>query len=191
MTPTLSPPLNRALALAILLGLLGAAWYGGAQPLLDGYQTTEDTVDQLRLALARYERAGSDTEQRKAELAALQQRGAAQDGFLQGSNEALIAAEVQNRIKTLAESAKAELRSTQILPPQEEGKFRRISVRAQMSMKLKAAQQVFHGLEASSPVLFLDNVNLRARPERRREEVVDDPIIEIRFDVYGYTRGTK
>jgi general secretion pathway protein M len=191
MSPTLSPPLNRAFALAILLGLIGIAWYGIVSPLLDSYWTSRDTVDQLRLTLARYERAGGDIEQRKGELAALQQRQAAADGFLQGSNDALIAAEVQNRIKTLAEQAKAELKSTQILPAQEEGKLRRISVRAQLSMKLGAAQRIFHGLETSSPMLFLDNVNLRARPERRREEAAEDPTLDVRFDIYGYTRGTK
>ena len=112
-------------------------------------------------------------------------------GFLQGANESLAAADVQNRIKTLAEASKGELKSTQILPPQDEGKFRRIAVRAQMTLKLAAVQRVFHGLEASSPLLFLDNVNVRARSDRWREEPADDPILDIRFDVYGYTRGGK
>jgi hypothetical protein len=188
---TLSPALRRALALAILLGLVGAGYYGVVEPIAAEYQATQSSIEQLRSMLARYESAGRDLDRRKAELATLKQQQTAADGFLRGANETLVAAEIQNRIKSLAESTKGELRSTQILPPQEEGKFHRITVRGQMAVKLAAAQRVFYGLEASSPLLFFDNVNLRARPERRRDESNDDPVLDIRFDVYGYTRGTK
>jgi general secretion pathway protein M len=191
MSFALSPPIGRALALAILVGLVGAAYYGIAAPLLDEVSSTEESIAQLRDALGRYERAGRSLDQRQAELTALKARQSTADGFLQGANETLVAAEIQNRIKTLAEQSKGELKSTQILPPQEEGKFRRITVRSQMTLKLAAAQRVFYGLEASMPMLFLDNVNLRARSDRRTDEAGDDPVLDIRFDVYGYTRGGK
>jgi general secretion pathway protein M len=191
MTLTLSPLVNRLAAVAILLAVVVAVAYGIALPLLDSYQESADTMSRLRAALTRYERAGTGLEQRQAELDALKQRRSTADGFLPGANEALAAAEVQNRIKTLAEVSKGELKSTQILPPQDEGKFRRIAVRAQLTLKLPAAQRILHGLESGTPLLFLDNVNLRAHGERRREDTPDDPIIDIRFDVYGYTRGAK
>ncbi|HEX3500514.1 MAG TPA: type II secretion system protein GspM [Stellaceae bacterium] len=191
MTPTLSPLLNRLCAVAILLAIIGATAYGIAIPLLESYQDSAVRIEQLRAALTRYERAGRGLEQRQAELAVLKQRQATAEGFLPGASEALAAAAVQNRIKTLAEASKGELKSTQILPPQDEGKFRRIAVRAQMTLKLPAAQRVLYGLESGAPLLFLDNLNIRAHGERRREDTPDDPILELRFDVYGYTRGAK
>ena len=191
MTPTLSPLLSRLCALAILVALVGAGAYGIALPLLGSYQENSERAEQLRAALARYRRAGGDLEARQAELAKLKQRQATAEGFLPGGNEALAAAEVQNRIKTLAEASKGELKSTQILPPQDEGKFRRIAVRAQMTLKLPAAQRVLYGLESGTPLLLLDNVNIRAHGDRRREDTVDDPVLDLRFDVYGYTRAVK
>jgi general secretion pathway protein M len=191
MTGTLSPTTHRALALAILFGLISAGYYGVVEPVADAYQATQTSIAQLRSMLERYERLGRDLDRRKAELAALKQQQTVEDGFLRGTNETLVAAEIQNRIKSLAESTKGELRSTQILPPQEEGKFHRITVRGQMAVRLAAAQRVFYGLETSSPSLFLDNVNLRARRERRRDESSDDPVLDIRFDVYGYTRAAQ
>ena len=191
MTPTLSPPLNRACALAILAGLVGGAYFGIAAPLIASYEESADEIDRLRAALVRYERAGRDIEQRKAELAALKHRDESADGFLRGGSEALIAAEVQNRIKALIDAGKGELKSTQILPPQEEGRFRRIAVRAQMSSKLAALQSVVYGLEGGSPLLFLDNVEIRGLAERKSDDASDDPTLDVRFDVYGYTRGAK
>src|SRR5262249_54071748 len=152
----------------------------------------EDAIEQQQAALKRYARLAAELKPREAELARLRQRQATADGFLQSANETLAGAEIQNRIKTLAEAAKGDLKSTQILPPQEEGKFRRVSVRAQMSLNLAAAQRIFHGLETASPLLFLDNVDLRARSDRRRDEAaVADPVLDIRFDVYGYMRAVR
>jgi general secretion pathway protein M len=190
MSITLPPVPSRVLALAILLGFIGLVWLGLAKPLLDDYVETRDGIARDKTMLARYERAGSTLQQRQNELAALRQKQAAQDGFLQGANETLLGADIQNRIKTLAEAAHGELKSTQILPVQEEGKYRRVTVRGQMSLGLAAAQRVFYGLESTMPMLFLDNVNIRARSESRRQsEKTDDVVLDLRFDVYGYMRG--
>jgi general secretion pathway protein M len=190
MSFTLPPVPSRLLALALLLAVVGLFWFGLAQPLLDDYMETGDTIAQSKIMLARFQRAGSTLQQRQNELARLRQQQATQDGFLQGTNETLLGADIQNRIKTLAEASHGELKSTQILPVQDEGKYRRVTVRGQMSLGLAAAQQVFYGLESTTPTLFLDNVNIRARSESRRQsEATDDPVLDLRFDVYGYMRG--
>lgn len=190
MKGQLSPPVSRALAFALLLALIGGVYYGVVAPLLDRYASTEASIAQLQDTLARYQRAARELTPRQAELAALKQRQSAQDGFLQGANDTLVAAQIQNRIKSLADSSHAELRSTQVLPAQDEGKLRRITVRGQISTTLPAALQVFYGLESAYPLLFLDNVDLRARPiELRNRNAVGEPdLIDLQFDVYGYTR---
>jgi len=134
-----------------------------------------------------------DLAPRQAELAALKQRQSAQDGFLQGANDTLVAAQIQNRIKSLADATKGELRSTQVLPSQDEGKLRRITVRGQMSTSLTGALRVFHGLESASPLLFIDNVDMRARPAQLRDRTaaVNTDVIDLTFDVYGYTHASN
>jgi len=192
MKNALSPPVSRALALAILIGVIGGLYYGAVRPLLDSYASSRATIEQLQDALARYQRAARELAPRQAELAALKQRQSAQDGFLQGSNDTLVAAQIQNRIKALADANKGELRSTQVLPAQDEGKLRRITVRGQMSTNLGAVLRVFHGLESAYPLLFLDNVDLRARPVALRDRnntAVDTDIIDVQFDIFGYTRA--
>jgi len=193
MRDVLSPPLKRALAVAILIGLIGGIYYGVVRPLLDNYNDKRAAIEQMQDNLARYQRAARDLAPRQAELAALKQRQSAQDGFLQGANDTLVAAQIQNRIKSVADATKGELRSTQVLPSQDEGKLRRITVRGQMSTSLTGALRVFHGLESASPLLFIDNVDMRARPAQLRDRTaaVNTDVIDLTFDVYGYTHASN
>jgi general secretion pathway protein M len=192
MTLTLSPLLRRLAAVAILLLLAGGTYLLLVAPLLAQYAENCDTVEQLSAVLARYQAAGQQLGAREAALSSLKRSDATQGGFLTGANENLIAANIQTRIKALAEGARGELKSTQILPSQDEGKLRRIVVRAQLSGTLEAAQKVFYGLEAGAPFLFLDNLTINARSvSRRRAEPEEDPLLDIQFDAYGYARNTK
>jgi general secretion pathway protein M len=193
MKELLSPPVSRALALAILIGVVGGLYYGIVRPIVDNYGATRASIEQLQDTLMRYQRAARDLAPRQAELAALKQRQSAQDGFLQGANDTLVAAQIQNRIKALADATKGELRSTQVLPSQDEGKLRRITVRGQMSTTLSGALRVFHGLESVSPLMFIDNVDMRARPAqlRDRSAAVNTDVIDLQFDVYGYTHASN
>lgn len=194
MNGKLSSGVSRAAALAILVALVAVLYLGIAMPIVDAYQSIGADTAQLHEQLQRYQRAGSDRAQRQAELAALAQRSSAADGFLQGANDTLVAVQLQNRIKSLAEAAHAELRSTQVLPAQDEGALRRISVRGQIATNIAGALQIFHGLEAQYPLLFIDNLDMRARQGNVREirgrggDTGESDALDLQFDIYGYTQ---
>jgi general secretion pathway protein M len=188
MTPVLTPRSSRALALGILAALLLLAFFGFVSPLIDAYRQASSSVEQYRAALEHTRHAGNDLAGLRAELARLKEHQASAVGFMQSSNPSLAAAELQNRIKSSVEAARGELRSTQILPARDDGTFRRISIRGQIAVNTAALQRVFYDLESASPFLFLDNVEIRARPARRATGPEDDPVLEVRFDLYGYMR---
>jgi general secretion pathway protein M len=189
----LPPRASRALAVLILLAAIALVYLAVLQPLIDGYASAGQSIADDAAALARFRRVAAELPRRRAELTALRQRQAASEGFLQGTNEALVAAQIQNRLKALVEAAHGELKSTQVLPVQEEGKYRRITLRAQMMLDMAAAQKVLYGIETASPLLFLDNLDLRVHigGDRHRERANPDPPLDVRFDVYGYMRGGK
>lgn len=188
----LSPPVRRALAVTILIVLVAALFFGVVQPLADSYLSDHQRITQLKDAVAKYQRAAEELPARQAQLDALARDQASATGFLQGPSDTLIAAQIQNRIKSLADSAKVELRSSQVLPGAEEGKLKRIAVREQLTGTISGILSVFHGLEAtSSPSLFLDNISMRTRPiVTRANAPAADEILEVQFDVYGYTHGS-
>jgi general secretion pathway protein M len=189
---SLSLPLRRSLALALLVFALGALYFGIVTPILDKYAQDRDAIAQLNDSLDRYRAVARTLAPRQALLAEISRRSTATDDFMKGPNDTLIATQIQNQIKRLADNVKGDLKSTQVLPAQAEGKLHRITVRGQLSATLPAALQIVHGLESTSPALFIDNANLRARPApvRRGQNSEPDPeIIEMQLDVYGYARG--
>lgn len=190
MTPALTPRASRLLALGILAALLLLVFFGFVSPLLDAYRQAGAASEQYRAALEHTRNTGSDLAGLRAELARLKEHQASAVGFMQGSNPSLATADLQNRIKSSVEAARGELRSTQILPARDEGAFRRISIRGQIAVNMAALQRVFYDLESATPFLFLDNVEIRSRPARRSTSPDDDPVLEVRFDLYGYMRRT-
>lgn len=187
----LSPRLSRALALTILVALLSFIYSGLIQPLLDHYAEARSSGEQLESVLARARQTSRTLSELRTELAWLKGHGVSGAGAMQSPNESLAAAELQNRIKSSVEAARGELRSTQILPSREEGVFQRISIRGQISVNLESLQRIFYEFESTSPLLFLDNVDIRVRPVRQQNEApTDNPVLDVRFDLYGYIRRT-
>lgn len=187
------PPLaSRALALTILVALVGLVYVTVVQPVIDDYTETSQSIDQMSGLLQRYRRIAANLAPMQAQLTRIQQQPGAKDGFFTGVNDTLVAAQLQGKLRSAVEAARGELKSTQVLPPEDDGKMRRITVRGQLVSTLGAIQRVIYDLEAASPYLFIDNLNMRVRPMERRAESADmDPILDVRFDVYGYLSSTK
>jgi general secretion pathway protein M len=179
--------LSRALALAILVGLAAGAYGFVAAPLLEDYSESLDAIAQRGLELERYRRAAAELPQRQAELAALRQRRAAGAGFLAGGNEAVVAAGLQNRLRGIVGASGGELKSTQVLPPEDEAGARRIAVRGELTGTLAAVQRMVYALESGTPLLFVDNLSIHVdlAEESYRGQGLD-PILDVRLDVYGY-----
>jgi general secretion pathway protein M len=190
MKIALSPLVSRVLAVALLLLVVSAVAIGVVMPIVDGFARADLANQELRLALARGRVLDQELKNRTAQLTEVRKVQASQAGFLEGSNESLATAQLQNRLKTIVEAGGGDLRSTQVLPVRDEGKFRRIIVRGQMATSTAALQRIFYDIEAASPYLILDNIDIRARPSpRAREDVPTDPMLDVRFDLYGYVRA--
>ena len=192
MMPSLSPPVRRAVAVALLVAIVAVIYLALVQPLIDTYAADDAAIAQRHDVLLRYQRAAQELPVRQTELAALKQGQAKANGFLEGSSDTLIAAQIQNRVKTLANAAKTELKSSQVLPAETDGKLKRIAIRGQLSTTTAGLLAIFHDLEAQSPSLFLDNVTLQVRPLtlRDRDNPGNGDTIDAQFDVYGYSHGS-
>lgn len=189
MNLRISPPLQRLAALAILVAVIGAAIGGIIEPIASAYLDAEHTVEQQRAAIAHASLAGVDPEALKTELASLRARQGTVPGVLKSANDSLAAADLQNRLKSAIETAHGELRSVQTLPSRVEGGFRRVTIRGQARLKIAGLRHALYDLESSSPLLFLDNLEIDARPDRSgRPGAAEDPNLDVRFDLYGYMK---
>jgi hypothetical protein len=190
MAGILQPLASRGLAVGILLLLAGLIYTALIAPLLEDYAATRQQITQYTVLAERYRRLAEALPARRAMLASLKQSAAGEAGLITSANETLAGAELQSRIKSIVEAAQGELKSTQVLPVQRDGDFRRVGVRTEMSMTLPAAQQVLYQIEATAPWLFVDNLDIHSHEaERRQDRNTDIIVLEMSFDVSGYMRG--
>lgn len=192
MNRALPPLASRLLALAILALLCAAGWAGVAQPLLDRFAGYRDTVAHAEEQLPRLRALAASSPALQAELARIERDPSARTRQLTGANDALAAADLQNRLGRIASENRVVLRSTQILPPEDEQGFRRIAVRVALEGDAPALLKILHGLETAPTTLFVDNLEIRSRSGGR---VRRDPssgtagaedILLVRFDLAGY-----
>jgi general secretion pathway protein M len=193
MSVTLSPPLSRLVAISLLLVALFLGYAALVVPLLEAWREARGAIADAQGALPRMADAQESLAARRQLLADLQRRQRAAEGLLQGDSETLIAAQLQNRIKTLVGAAQGEVTSMQILQTRNDGGFRKIAVRGQVLIGLPGLQKVLYELEAGVPYLLLDNVEIRVQqsPSKVRDEPKRDPAHDVRFDLYGFARGVS
>jgi general secretion pathway protein M len=126
--------------------------------------------------------------ERQLEQLRLESRNAA--FYLKADTPALAGAELQNQVKQVVEAQGGKLTSTQILKVADEEGATRVSIRVRMTGDTETLLNVLYGLENGQPLLFLDNLSVRARRvstrrSRRAKTVQRDPL-DINFDLSGY-----
>jgi hypothetical protein len=140
--------------------------------------------------LARYRHLAESRAELKARLQEIQAKPAAQAGYLAGESESLVAAELQNLVRSTIERDGGRLESTQVLPPVSEGAFRRITLRVRMSADARGLFQIFYDLESSLPYLFLDGIDIASHEHRSaRPSAEEGGNLSVGYDVYGFMRS--
>ena len=186
---TLSPFLSRTLAVVLLLGAIGGIWSLLIEPVMTKYRLSAESMVQSRALIERYLRIAKVRAPLEKQMAALKRRGPSTGGYLEGASDTLAAAKLQNRVKGVVATSGGEIKSSQILPPRDDGSHRAINIRVQLSADIVSLQAIFHALESENTILFLDNIDVRRkRTRRRRNKSVDDGRLTVRFDVSGYVR---
>ena len=190
MMASLSLRSRRIVAVGLLALVLLALYSFAAAPLLASYADSRRQAAESRAALARYEEVGGEIPALKKQLDALHQRGATAAGYLDGQNETLVAAALQERLKSAVVQTGGRLNSTQVLAGTEKGQTRRVVVRGQMQMTIASLQRVLYTLESGSPYLFIDNLDVRPLVGPRGPDTAEgDAALDVHFDVYGYMRS--
>jgi general secretion pathway protein M len=185
----LSPPVRRAAAVGLLLVLVLAAVVLVVEPLVDSFLGARDNLAQQRNAIARFQALTARLPQLQAEHAALERDVAAEGGFLKGTNDALRAAELQNRIKSVIESHGGQLLSTQILPAREEGGFRRITAQVVLSATTEALTAILYDYDDREPFLFVDSFEIHGRQIPRLDDRSQfKTVLDVRLELSAFAR---
>lgn len=113
---------------------------------------------------------------------------------------ALVAAELQELVKNIAEGNEGKLISTQILNADTTEKLPKVSLKVQIKGSLEAVSKTFHALESHQPLLFIDDVYIRAQTRHYRvrplnannasgnTESPPESELDVRFDLSAYIK---
>jgi len=186
----LSPGIRRVLALAVLVLAVFLPYRLLVEPVLATFDELSTSAAEREEQLVKFRRLAESREALEARLDALKSRPMAQEGYLSGDSETLVAAQLQTTVRTLVERSGGKLESTQVLAASAEGDFRRVSLRVRMSADSNSLFRTIYELEAAVPYLFIENFDVLSRESRgRRDEAAGAMVLSVAYDVYGYLRA--
>jgi general secretion pathway protein M len=162
-----------------------AIWLGVVSPVLDWYGERADQLDALRLRAAR-ESALIETLP-ALRLETKSTAGAPTRQVLAGSTDAIAGATLQEQVQTMASAASAQLTSIETLPGEQNGTYRRIGVRLELSAQLAVVIALLKSVEQAQPGMLVDDIRLTATPVGPMNAQLP---LDCAFTVYAFRIGT-
>ena len=178
---------GRLLALTLAVLAIALMWLSIVTPLLAWHAARADSLVHKQAVLGRMEALAAslpDWERAQAEAAA---RSPARPALLAGNTDALAAATLQGMIQDMASRAGTTINSMEILPAEQRGAYRRISVRVAAEGQYAVLLALWRALASASPHMLVDAIALRGPDARSR---TDTPPLSANFIVLGFRAAT-
>ena len=133
---------------------------------------------------ARLVEAAKELPALRARLAELRATASTSKVTLDGANDAIAAANLQSRVEALATSLGVSLGSTEALPVEDHGGFRRIGLRFTVSGEYEGLVRLLSAIGVSVPPLVLDNLHIHSvlQPAGMPRSAK----LDAGFEVYGF-----
>jgi hypothetical protein len=135
--------------------------FAGVLPMRDLFAERDRQIIEQRTTLARFRAvAGQDTVVQSAAGKIATHQGE----FLVGKTEGVISADLQTRLKAMAEAAGAKLRSVRGVPAQSDEQTKYVGSRVELFGSLAAIQRAIYAIESAKPYLFVKERAIRLSP---------------------------
>lgn len=178
------------LAVGLLL-LTCLLFYSALEPLLEASRTYRESIEDMEFKIQRYKKISAGQDALKERLEAIEKMQHSNRYFYMRETAALASADLQKFVKDSITSAHGVITSMQVMPEQDEAGFTRIGIRIRMSGTVEALRDTLYDIETASPMLIIDNLELRPenpRRNRRTRQIEPTGKLNINFEVMGYMR---
>lgn len=198
MTPGVTDR-ERWIALGLLLGVLAVAYLVFVHPWWTvPLREANARIAELQERDARLRAQIVQAPLVRTQLEAAQQRLATQPGFLPEASVELATAGLVQRLESVVQQASPGNRSCAIqnrspVPDPARERYPRVVVQVRMQCGAPELAAVLHALEAGTPRLFVDNLNVLAQrfnfgPVEPGSEAGKGTGLDVSFDLVGYLR---
>ena len=188
MSDALLPSLRRALAVLILLLLPVLLWLAVAQPLIALVADRQDQIDTLSQRLAHLQATIRRIPILERNEAANRLRLETAGGVWQDTNEAAMAAIMQDRLSRAVRGSAGVVKSTSHLRGADEGDLQTVRIRFSVEGTLDTVQQTLAMIEAVRPAIFVDNLTISAPANFVRDK---PPLLGLDLEVIGYLQNSQ
>jgi len=185
MTGSLTPLLNRLLALGILLVALFLAWSIVIMPLIGLVQDRYATIDALGDRLASLRATIRRIPALEQHEAALRARLEAQGGIWTGDNEAVVTASIQDLVRQAVSSSDGVVKSTSSLRGTDEKSFRKVRVSFSIDATLESVERTLSAIDDAQPALFVESMTISAPANPGPDKA---PMLALDIEVTAYVR---
>lgn len=187
---SMSKPFRRLLALAIALAVPLLAWVAVAQPVWARYQAYQNEKLNQTALLAKFQARAALLTQLQSQRAELERRDKNNRGLLHAETDALAAAHLQAAVTKLIVRGGGSVASMQVLPSSPEGEFQKVRINANVRAPMLKFFDVLYEIEAATPFIFVDSLNLRGASAVRPGQSSPAPttMLSIRLQVSSFRR---
>ena len=192
---------GRLLALTFLTLGIGVVYLVVVAPVVAFYDQREVTLEQQRMLEPRLRATAATVPVLRSQLAKLREVTSDRKVVLDGASDAIAAANLQSRIEGLAASSGVAISSTEALPPEARGPYRRIGLRIAIGGSYEGVVRLLAAIETTATPLILDNLQIHSTlqtrvlqpravllPQRGVQPVnpTDPPKVDAGFEVFGF-----
>jgi general secretion pathway protein M len=171
-------------ALILALIALSAAYFLVAVPFGQLYVRRQAILENQRMLAPRLKAAAEELPDLRARASELRAAAGTREITLDGASDAIAAANLQSRIEELAASVGATIGSTESLPAEAVGSYRRIGLRYVLSGPYETLVKLIAKLEAATPPLVIDNLHIHGVLRRPGTPAASG--LDAGLDVYGF-----
>jgi F0F1-type ATP synthase membrane subunit b/b' len=183
---SLTPVVSRALALAVLFGMLLLVWFVVASPLIDLLSERKSEIETLQ-------RRSVSLKATIARIPELERRGRAAKAALDaagsiwiGASDAAIAASLQDQLRQAVAKSDGTVKSTSYLGGATTDKdLQTIRIRLSADGTLETLQQTLAAVEAARPPMFVESMMITAPAQFTTDK---PPILALGFEISAFMR---
>jgi hypothetical protein len=180
-----SPTMRRAVALAILSGLIVLFWLAAMQPLIGLARDRSGDIAKLSEQIAHLEALAARQPGLQRRALSGRTQLAAVGGFWNGASAAGVAAAVQDRLREAVLAGGGQVTSTSEAHEAAEYGFRKITVHFSIEGTLDTMVKTLAAIETARPALFAENFTVST--QENATEHKGPPTLDLDLDVSGYS----
>ncbi len=192
---------QRFLALGLLLTVLLVSWVLIEDLWVSRYDSLVDQQQTLEQRWGRLQQVVAEKQPLEQRLQKLTRYRQLQTYLLRDGSPTLAATRMQDRVRQVVTGNGGRLTSTHILNDSREQSFSKVAIRVQLSGRMETLEQVLYTLETTTPLLFIDNLQITSRririfqPRQFNARQPQKPRYRIQltasFELSGYMRSTS